>query len=67
MVQSNSEHYLKKFYPNNSIEYQSRLGGFFAERILNIWLKTKLDLNIKVGKLLITENKYNKKTDKDFL
>ena len=57
MIETNSDKYLKNFYPNNTIEYQSRLGGFFAERILNIWLKTKTTLNIKIGNITVTEKK----------
>lgn len=67
MITSNSRKYLKNFYPNNTIEYQSRIGGFFAERILNIWLRTKPELKVKTRDLIITENKYNKINEKDFL
>lgn len=67
MVKNNSHKYLKKFYPNNTIEYQSRLGGFFAERIFNVWLKIKSNLNIQTYELITSENKYNKINEKDFL
>lgn len=67
MVSNNKIKYIKNYYPNNTIEYQSRIGGFFAERLLNLWLKTKSTLDIKICDLTITENKYNNINKKDFL
>lgn len=59
-IEDNKEKYLKSFYPNNTIEYQYRIGGYLAERLTNIFLMNNFK-KMKIYDVTITETKYNKK------
>lgn len=59
-IEDNKEKYLKRFYPNNTIEYQYRIGGYLAERLTNIFLMNNFK-KMKTYGIAITETKYNKK------
>ena len=49
--------YGKSFYPNNTLWYQSRIGGFLAERLMNIFIRHNFK-HIKEVPLKISEEKY---------
>lgn len=59
-VEDNKSLYLKKSYPCNEVWYQSRIGGFLAERLLNIFVMKNFERVKSIG-IVITENKYGKK------
>lgn len=56
-VRNDWSNYYKPFYPNNTLWYQMRIGGFLAERLLNIFVKYNFK-NPKHFPLIITEKKY---------
>lgn len=58
-VEDNKSLYLKKSYPNNEVWYQSRIGGFLAERLLNIFVMKNFERVKSIG-IVITEDKYGK-------
>lgn len=58
-IEDNKDKYLKNFYPNNTVEYQYRIGGYLAERLTNIFIMTHFK-KIKVYPVIVTENKYKK-------
>ena len=41
MVEKNGDKYLKDFPLNNTISYQSRIGGYLSERLLNVFVALK--------------------------
>lgn len=57
-IESNKDKYLKKFYPNNTVEYQYRIGGYIAERLTNLFMMHKFK-KIKTYPVILTEEKYN--------
>ena len=61
-IYDNYEKYIKRFYPNNSVEYQYRIGGYIAERCTNLFMMHKFK-KIKTYPVIVTEDKYkqNKK------
>jgi hypothetical protein len=61
-IEGNKDKYLKKFYPNNTVEYQYRIGGYIAERLTNLFMMHKFK-KIKTYPVIVTEDKYkqNKK------
>lgn len=61
-IYDNYEKYIKKFYPNNTVEYQYRIGGYTAERLSNLFMMYKFK-KIKTYPVIVTEDKYkqNKK------
>lgn len=61
-IENNKEKYLKDFSPNNTVEYQYRIGGYIIERLTNAFM-IKHFKKIKWYKVLITENKYNLKNN----
>jgi hypothetical protein len=56
-VMQNWSDYYKPFYPNNTLFYQVRIGGFLAERLLNIFVKHNFT-KVKEIPIVVTENKY---------
>lgn len=56
-IENNKEKYLKSFYPNNTVDYQYRIGGYIAERLTNVFLIKKFK-KMKAYPVVITENKY---------
>jgi hypothetical protein len=56
-IYDNIEKYVKKFYPNNTVEYQYRIGGYLGERLTNLFLLTHFK-KIKTYPVIVTENKY---------
>ena len=59
-IDGNKDKYLKKFYPNDTVEYQYRIGGYIAERITNIFMMHKFK-KIKTYPVIVTEDKYRQK------
>ena len=56
-VKNDWSNYHKPFYPNNTVWYQMRIGGFLAERLLNIFAKYHFK-NVMHVPIVITEEKY---------
>jgi len=56
-IEDNKDKYLKSFYPNNTQEYQYRIGGYAAERLSNLFILTHFK-KIKTYPVIVTENKY---------
>lgn len=57
-VENNKSLYLKNFSPNNEVWYQSRIGGFLAERLLTIFVKKNFTNPYEID-VLLTEKKYS--------
>ena len=62
-IEDNKEKYLKDFYPNNTVDYQYRIGGYLAERLTNVWMM-KNHIKLVACNVKITENKYIKNDGK---
>ena len=62
----NKNDYLKECYPNNTIKYQSRIGAFLSERLMNVFVKWK-GLKIKTYNIFLSESKYEDIKTTDFL
>ena len=58
-VKKHSNEYLKNYYPNNTIEYQSRMCGFLLERLTNAYIFYKFK-NPLCFSIMETETKYMK-------
>lgn len=56
-IGNNVEKYLKKEKPNDTIEYQYRIGGYIAERLTNLFIMSHFK-KLKIYPVIITENKY---------
>ena len=56
-IANNKDRYLKEFRPNNSFDYQYRIGGYLAERLTNVFIMKKFK-KIKAYNVKITEDKY---------
>jgi hypothetical protein len=59
-IKRNQDKYIKNFYPNNTAEYQYRIGGFLGERCTNIFLMKNFK-QVDCYDQIITEEKYEKK------
>ena len=59
-IEENKDKYLKSFSPNNTVEYQYRIGGYLAERLTNVFIIKKFK-RLKPYSVIITENKYSLK------
>ena len=56
-IANNKDKYLKNFRPNNSFDYQYRIGGYLAERLTNVFIMKKFK-KLKAYNVKITEDKY---------
>lgn len=56
-IGNNIEKYVKDFYPNNSIDYQYRIGGYLGERLTSFFLMFRFK-KILTYPIIITEEKY---------
>lgn len=56
-LEENKSDYIKEFYPNNTLEYQYRIGGYLAERLTNVFFYQHFK-KIKTYDVVITEAKY---------
>ena len=56
-IVDNKEKYLKRMSPNNTIEYQYRIGGYISERLTNIFLVGNFK-KMKTYSIVVTEKKY---------
>ena len=58
-IKDNKDKYLKSFSPNDTVDYQYRIGGYLAERLTNIFILNNFNLD-KIGSIGIirTEKKY---------
>jgi len=61
-IEDNKDKYLKDFSPNNSVDYQYRIGGYLGERLTNLFYMIHFK-KMKTYKVVITENKYNLKNN----
>lgn len=58
-IEDNKDKYIKDFYPNNTVEYQYRIGGYAGERLSNVFFMNNFKL-MKTYPVIITEDKYKK-------
>lgn len=58
-LERNKDKYIKRFHPNNTLEYQYRVGGYLMERLTNVFFKKHFS-KIKTYDIILTENKYFK-------
>ena len=56
-VEDNKDKYLKDKYPNNTIDYQYRIGGYIGERLTNVFIMTHFK-RMKTYPVIVTEDKY---------
>ena len=56
-LEDNKEKYCKKIAPNNSLEYQSRVGGYLMERLTTLFMHHHFK-RIGFAKVIVTEKKY---------
>ena len=61
-IYDNYEKYIKDIYPNNTVEYQYRIGGYLAERLTNLFILSKYK-KIKTHPIIVTEDKYKIKKE----
>ena len=57
MIIDNKDKYLKTFSPNNTIDYQYRIGGYLAERLTNVFIMRHFRRPMMYS-MVITEKKY---------
>jgi hypothetical protein len=62
-IEENKDKYLKNFYPNNTVEYQYRIGGYLAERLTNVFIYKHFK-KVKLFDINITEEKYKENNTK---
>ena len=61
-IYDNYEKYIKDVYPNNTVDYQYRIGGYIGERLTNVFLMSHFK-KMKTYPIIITEDKYKKKDE----
>ena len=59
-IGNNVEKYLKSVYPNSTIDYQYRIGGYIGERLTNVFILNNFK-KLKTFPIVITESKYTEK------
>lgn len=59
-IGNNVEKYLKQTYPNSTIDYQYRIGGYIGERLTNVFILNNFK-KLKTFPIVITESKYTEK------
>lgn len=62
-VTLHKQEYIKNFYPNNTVEYQSRILGFVLERLTNAYIFKHFKKPYLVN-IIETEDKYKMHSDK---
>lgn len=63
-IKVNREFYLKRDYPCSEADYQYRIGGYLAERLINVWLMKNFK-HICAFDYIKTEKKYKFEKDDD--
>jgi hypothetical protein len=56
-IEDNKNKYLKSFSPNNTVEYQYRIGGYLAERLTGVFILKKFN-KARCYEIKVTEKKY---------
>ena len=56
-IEENKSRYLKSFSPNNTVEYQYRIGGYLAERLTGVFILKKFN-KARCYEIKVTEKKY---------
>ena len=56
-IEDNKDKYIKDFYPNNTVDYQYRIGGYLAERLTNVFI-LKNFTKVSFCGVKIIEDKY---------
>lgn len=56
-INNNKTKYLKPFYPNSTIDYQYRIGGYLAERLTGIFLLHNFK-HFEEYEMIVSEKKY---------
>lgn len=58
-INKNKYKYIKNFHPNNTFEYQYRIGGYIMERLTNIFILKNFNIkDIEFVDMVVTEDKY---------
>ena len=61
-IENNKDKYIKKYYPNNTPEYQCRIGGYLGERLTNVFIIKNFN-RVTAYPVKITEKKYQLKDE----
>jgi hypothetical protein len=56
-IENNKDRYLKRSYPNNTVDYQYRIGGYLGERLTNVFIMENFK-KLKTYPIIVTEDKY---------
>jgi hypothetical protein len=56
-IENNKDRYLKRSYPNNTVDYQYRIGGYLGERLTNVFIMENFK-KLKAYPIIVTEDKY---------
>jgi len=57
-IEDNKDKYIKDFSPNDTFEYQYRIGGYLIERLTNIFLFRRVN-HVNICDVVVTEQKYD--------
>jgi hypothetical protein len=61
-IEDNKDKYLKNFSPNNTADYQYRIGGYLAERLTGVFIMKNFK-RARGYEIKVTEKKYNLKNE----